>query len=434
MLNLKLFNRGDVVAVALSGGKDSVCLLHILLSERERLGITVKAINVEHGIRGEESKRDSLFVKSLCKALNVPLKALEFDCVEFSRKNKMTVEEGARRLRYDSFFKLIDEGFCNKVATAHHLADNVETVLLNLFRGASPSGLKGIPEISHAGKIIRPILGATKEELDEYALKHGLEYVVDTSNQSDDYSRNFLRLNVIPEIKKRFPKMESAVNRFVNVLSGEDEFLSKKAREAVMLNGSSVSVLCSEDDVIFARASVIAMKDIGIAKDYDKAHIDGLLALKTSQNGKRIDLLNGVTAVKEYDRVSFYRQGEVEQGDIAFGLGEFAFGEKKVVVSSLEGAVDFKAKQKGECYFDLDKIPQGTVIRVRKDGDVFTKFGGGTKNLGDYMTDKKIPLIKRNSLPVLACGSEVLVVCGVEISQRVKIDEKTTRIAKIILK
>ena len=122
------------------------------------------------------------------------------------------------------FLQLIEEGFCNKVATAHHLSDNVETVLLNLFRGSSPSGLKGIPEIAYCGKIIRPILNSTREEIDEYVLANNFEYVVDESNSSEEYSRNFLRLNVIPKIKERFPEMEKAVARFTSVLCEEDEY------------------------------------------------------------------------------------------------------------------------------------------------------------------------------------------------------------------
>ncbi|MBR2384116.1 MAG: tRNA lysidine(34) synthetase TilS [Clostridia bacterium] len=434
MLNKNLFNRGDVVAVALSGGKDSVCLFHLLLANAKDLGITVKAINVEHGIRGEQSKSDSLFVEKLCKSLQVPLKTFSFDCIKYSKDNGMTVEEGARKFRYQSFLGLINEGFCDKVATAHHLSDNVETVLLNLFRGASPSGIKGIPEIAYEGKIIRPILQATREEIDGYVANKNLEYVVDESNKSDDYSRNFLRLNVIPKIKERFPEMERAVGRFVGVLLEEDEFMSKLAIQAVEKKDGVVSVLTRLDIPVFARACVIAMKECGIAKDYDKTHIDGLLALKTAPNGKRISLLNGVVGVKEYDRVAFYKKEDVDFIETNFFLGEIGFGRDKIAVEVCEETPNLKAVNKGELYFDLDKIPDGAVIRTRRNGDVFTKFGGGTKKLGDYMTDKKIPLLKRDSLPLIVKDNVVLVICGREISELVKIDKNTRKIAKITVK
>lgn len=434
MLNKNLFSRGDVVAVALSGGKDSICLFHLLLSNAKSLGVSIKAINVEHGIRGEDSKQDSLFVKKLCERLNVPLKAISFNCIEYSKLYGLTVEEGARKFRYENFLNLIKEGFCDKVATAHHLSDNVETVLLNLFRGASPSGLKGIPETSHDGKIIRPILNVTREDIDNYVLENTLEYVEDKSNQSDEYSRNFLRLNVIPQIKKRFPEMEKAISRFTGVLFEEDAFLTNLAKDLLVVNKGSVAVLCNADNPVFARACVLAMKEMGIVKDYDKAHIDGLLAIKTAQNGKRISLLDGVVGVKEYDRVAFYKSEEIDSSLIKFGVGEFVFGEHKICVELLDNIPDLSNRKSGELYFDLDKIPNDAVIRRRQDGDTFTKFGGGTKRLGDYMTDKKIPLLKRDRLPIIASGNVVLAVCGVEISNFVKIDEKTARIGKIMLK
>lgn len=434
MFNKDLFKKGDVVAVALSGGKDSVCLFHLMLQHAKELGVAVKAINVEHGIRGEASKNDSLFVEKLCKSYNVPLKALSFDCIKYSKENGLTVEEGARRFRYANFLNLIEEGFCDKVATAHHLSDNVETVLLNLFRGASPSGLKGIPEVAYGGKIIRPILEASREEIDAYVLANGLEFVVDESNDSDEYSRNFLRLNVIPKIKERFPEMEKAVGRFTSVLCEEDEFLAKQALSAVVSNDGRVAVLCDVEDVIFARACVFAMKECGIVKDYDKSHIDGLLALKQAQNGKRISLLNGVVGVKEYTHVAFYKLGEAATEAAKFGLGEFSFGSYTINVEACDKAVNLKDKKSGELYLDLDKISPNVVVRTRQEGDVFTKFGGGTKNLGDYLTDKKIPLLQRGTLPVVAVDNVVLAVCGLEISDLVKIDDKTTSVGKIVLK
>ena len=434
MLNKNLFNKGDVVAIALSGGKDSVCLFHLALQSAKELGVTIKAINVEHGIRGEDSKNDSLFVEKLCKSHNVPLKALSFDCVAYSKENGLTVEEGARRFRYANFLKLIEEGFCDKVATAHHLSDNVETVLLNLFRGAAPSGLKGIPEIAYGGKIIRPILNATKEEIDEYVSSNNFEYVVDESNNSDEYSRNFLRLNVIPKIKERFPEMEKAVARFTSVLSEEDEYLSKQALNSLVVENGKVAILCDVEDAIFARACVFAMKECGIIKDYDKSHIDGLLALKIAQNGKRINLLNGVVGVKEYAHVAFYKCDNSTVEALDFGLGTFKFGGYTICIEECEKGASLKDRQNGELLVDLDKIPQNAKVRARQDGDVFTKFGGGTKNLGDYLTDKKIPLFKRNSLPIIADGNVALVICGVEISNLVKIDDKTCRIGKIVLK
>ena len=158
MLNKKIIPAGSTIAVALSGGKDSIVLLNLLLKASNELKINVKALNVEHGIRGEESVRDSEFVKNYCNELSVPLLQRSFNCVEYSKQLGLSVEEGARKFRYQFFLDCIKEGFCDFVATAHHLSDNVETILFNLFRGASPSGLTGINELGFDGKIIRPLL------------------------------------------------------------------------------------------------------------------------------------------------------------------------------------------------------------------------------------------------------------------------------------
>lgn len=162
MLNENFIRKGETIAVALSGGKDSIALVSILFDNAEKLGITVKAINVEHGIRGETSLRDSLFVADFCKNRGIPLKSFSIDCKKFAADHGYGVEEGARIARYKFFLQAIEEGFCDKVATAHHLSDSVETLLFNLFRGASVAGVTGIGNSRNEGLIIRPFADTPK--------------------------------------------------------------------------------------------------------------------------------------------------------------------------------------------------------------------------------------------------------------------------------
>ena len=431
MLNTKLFSVGDVVAVALSGGKDSMCLLDVLINASASLGITVKAINVDHGIRGEQSKSDSLFVRNYCEQRGVPLKQIQFDCIGFSREKGMSVEEGARKLRYDYFHSLIEEGFCNKIATAHHRSDSVETVLFNLFRGVSPSGLKGIPEKSEDGKIIRPLINAKRQEIDGYAEKHNLPFVVDESNLSDGYSRNFLRLNVIPTVKQRFPEMEESILRFVDILSVENEYIEEKAKSIITVSDGGVNVEVKHPEAVFRRACVMAMKRIGIKKDYEKAHIDALVELRKAETGKKISLLNKVYAIKEYGKITFYKSSRLDVKSYEFSVGEFDFGVSTVHISEVVVSKAINYKDEKCLFVDGDMIPKGAIIRYRKKGDVFTKFGGGTKNLGDFLTDKKVAMRVRDSIPIVALKNEVFVVCGIEISDKVKLTSKTKRILKI---
>lgn len=427
-LNKKLILKGQTVGVALSGGKDSMALLRLLLDEKDSLGISVVALNVDHSIRGESSALDSQFVKDYCDSQNIPLKQVKIDCVAYSKENGMSVEEGARKLRYGFFKDCIKSGFCSVVATAHHMADFAETVLFNLFRGTSPAGLGGIPEISLDKTIIRPILKNSKEQIDLYIEENGIPFVTDESNFETDYSRNFLRLEVIPKIKQKFPEMETAIMRFAEVLKTENEYLNQKAEISVTETEGELSIKTDLPNAIYSRACILAMKRLNIVKDYEKAHIDALIGLKTAETGKRITLPEGVVAIKNYDCITLFAEREIPQFYSPFLIGEFSVGNR--LLSIKEGVVD-SANGRKILKIDGDKIPKTAVIRYRQKGDVFTKFGGGTKSLGDYLTNKKIPLKDRDFIPVIADGNEILVVCGVEIADKMKISENTKKIISI---
>lgn len=417
---------GKTVAVAVSGGKDSVCLLDVLTNCSERLNVKVKAINVEHGIRGEASLKDSEFVKNLCDRLNVELFFKRVNAIEFSKSTGMSVEESARALRYGVFNEAIESGFCDVIATAHHLSDSAETILFNILRGASLGGVGGIDKISHGGKIIRPFLNVKREEIDEYVKEKNLNFVTDETNFDDVYTRNFLRLNVIPLIKEKFPKAEEALLRFSEISAKENAYLEAEAAKALEVNGNEVYIKADTQEVIFARAAVLALKRLGVVKDYEKRHIDGLMALRNAKSGTKISMPKGIKAVKDYDKIAFYTEREIAEVFMPFKVGKAVIGDSVVVVERSDG---FK-REKSVNYFDGDKIPKDAVIRKRADGDVFEKFGGGTKKLKDYLIDKKIPARKRDELLVLADGKNVLLIVGIEISERIKVDKSTVNVLK----
>ena len=175
------------IGVALSGGRDSVALLHML----REAGYTLIAINVEHGIRGDESLRDSKFVAELCASLDVPLLAYGVDAPTFARESGYTLEQGARILRYRVFDRVLQEGKCDYIALAHHLDDQVETILMRILRGTGIKGLVGMRAVS--GRYVRPLLGVSREEIDSYCKQNGLAYVEDSTNGDSAYTRNFLR-------------------------------------------------------------------------------------------------------------------------------------------------------------------------------------------------------------------------------------------------
>lgn len=433
IINKKLFRRGEVVAVAVSGGKDSMCLLNLLLDGQGELGVTVKAINIEHGIRGETSVRDSEFVADYCEKRGVELKSYKLDCKSFSAKHGYSEEEGARIARYSCFYDALNSGYCDKVATAHHLSDTFETTLFNLFRGSSSAGVSGINETRDDGRIIRPLSAVSGKTLAEYASERSIPFVQDETNFEDDYSRNYIRNRVIPVILERFPEAERSVARFCELERKENGFLNGLAEQELKRNGEEFYISVGVDECVFARATVIALKRLGVGKDYEKSHIDAVLNLVNRENGKFVTLPKGVVAVREYDKVVLYRSNRVLNRETPFSLCvtenfaknfrfETTYCGCELVKSGNRANID------RELNFDFDKIPSGAVIRAKRDGDVFVKFGGKKKKLCDYFTDVKIPLRLRDSIPLVCYGNEVLIVCGVEISDNVKVDDGTVNV------
>lgn len=421
-----LISHNEKVAVALSGGSDSVALLHYLKSKEKEVGFSLSAINVEHGIRGKESLNDTAFVKKLCKELNVPLYAYSVDALKKSKEEGLSVEESARLLRYECFYDALNKGLCDKIATAHHKRDNLETVLINLFRGTGIKGVGGIPKTQ--GKIIRPFLGVSKAEIEKYVKEQGLKYVTDSTNEQNDYSRNYIRNKILPLINGQFPNAENNVYRFSLIAREEDAYLDDLAKGKLDIEENKIKIALPIDKVLFGRAFIIAIRTLGIKKDWQRINVEDAYTLSTKENGKKITLSCGVVAIKEYDKIVVFVDGKEEQKELPFKTGKFTFCEKEYKIEKVKGkGIDLKSG----LFIDKDKVPKGAVIRRKEDGDTFTKFGGGTKSLSDYLTDKKVPLRTRKTIPLLAYKKDVLAIFGVAVSEKVKAEETTETLLKL---
>lgn len=426
--NEKLFKEGETVCVALSGGEDSVCLLYLIKDLEKRLGVKVVALNVEHGIRGETSLRDALFCKELCKKLGVPLKSYSVDALTLSKKDGLSVEEAARILRYECFHDAVNSGFCDKIALAHHQSDNVETILFNVFRGASTSGLRGMEDSSYGGVIVRPLLYVKKRDIADYILKIGAEFCKDETNEDVTYTRNFIRKEVLPLVTARFAGAYDAIERLSLSAKADDAYLYGLAKDIITEKDGVIYLPITADYPVFSRAAVMAMKTLGIKKDFDNGHIASLFALTKNQSGKRVDLIYGVYGIREGNNIAIKRKKEISECEARFSLGEMKFNDAVITVEKADGY-----KKDGSLYVDLDKIPDGAVVRRRRVGDVFNKFGGGKVSLKKFLTDKKIPKDKKDELYVIAKGEVVYVIVGVEISSLCKIDKDTAKAVKITL-
>ncbi len=419
-----ILNLNDKVGVAVSGGCDSMCLLHFLRQNAQKYNISVLAVNVEHGIRGESSINDTNFVKNYCKENAVPFLTFSVDAPKFANENKLSLEQAARILRYECFEEVIKSGKCNKIATAHHQDDNVETVLFNLFRGTGLKGLTGIVKERRDG-IIRPFLSLSRIEIEDYAKANNIPFVTDETNLKDDYTRNFIRHNITPKIKQIFPEVGKSVERLSSLILQDEEFINSEAEKLVSVNADSVSVALPCHNALLSRAVIKALKAMGVKKDWEKAHVDSVITLAGLCNGSKASLVQGITAIKEYDKIVFYRECSPTSEVLDFRLGEFeVFNTKLVIKEESLTTTDLKSG----LFADLDKIPKTAVIRARKEGDLFTKFGGGTKSLNDYFTDKKLPLRQRDDCPLIADGNQVLAIFGLAISDKIKVDKNTTRL------
>ena len=432
--------RGETIAVALSGGEDSVCLLDVLLKNKDALGISVVAVNVEHGIRGENSLRDTAFCVRLCKDLGVTLYRFSVDAPALALKNGYSLEQAARILRYEKLLYCVTEGLCDKVAVAHHLSDQAETVLFNILRGSSLSGARGMTPLSYGGRIVRPFLNVTKAEIDKYAKENDIHFVTDETNFDVTFTRNALRLEVLPKVKKIFPSYERALGRFATTCLSDDEYLYSLAEKQVTADGEDYLISSDSEYPVFSRAVIVAIKRLGVEKDFTKTQVDRVFALCSAQTGKRIVINKTVFAIKEHNAVRIKRKNaENRPIDGLFAKSDFAFAQgesEKTIVFDGAKITARKVLRSGirfgdGLYFDADKVPVSAVFRYKRDGDVFQKFNGQTVTVKKFLTDKKVPADKKRKTIVLADEKNVFIIVGTEISSLIKIDKGTENIVKL---
>lgn len=463
---------GLKICVAVSGGRDSMALLHYIHTHSKEHGITLSALNCDHKIRGEASARDSKFVKEWCKQNNIPLIAFEWNesvlpaNESFARLWRLKCYVAATR-NYDgvpvdknSPYE-IPSAICTEdgkwqgvdaVATAHHLDDNAETVIFNLARGSSLSGAEGITDgtfpVEGGGRLqlIRPFVCVSREEIDGYISENGIPFVEDSTNYTDSYTRNKIRHNVLPELEKAVPGAAKAIYRFSRLAADDEQYFDNLIKERRLIKQTRLGceIMHCAEKVVFKRAAVKALNVYNV-KDYTSLHAQKLYELQFAPKGKKFEFL-GYTAFKEDGKIAVCDNYllKICQEGIPFKEhfdGEFSLWNDTFIYISdgnnlEENLLAFGAAAQDDnriparfktLKFDAETIPDGAVIRFMKAGDKFTRFGGGTKSLGDYFTDKKIPVRIRGKIPLIADECGILAVGGVEISDKIKITENTKK-------
>lgn len=395
-----LLSPGQTIVCAVSGGADSMALLWALWSLRNELSLTVIAAHFNHRLRGEASDADEALVKQFCMAHKIPLRISSGDVAIEAERTGESLELTARRLRY-AFLESLD---CDKIATAHHADDNLETVLLNLVRGTGLRGLCGIPPVR--GRIIRPLLSCTKEDLAAYCESNKLPTAIDATNEEDDARRNRLRHQVIPALKKENPRLAETALTMTALLRQDEEDLRVQAEAALEAchskDGYSVPMLRGYSESVLSRAMRLILKQYGV-KNATSAHVEALVGLIFSNDpSAKVDLPEDLIAFREYDSLLFHQRGELRSllpRELAPGMLDLPEAHLRVFVSPAEAQVHtpevFTVSPKGKLY-----------VRSREVGDKLT-LSGGTKSLKKRMIDRKIPKLSRDLIPVL-CDEEGL--------------------------
>ncbi len=434
--NMKRITKaGEIIGVACSGGRDSISLLNYLNSVKDDLDIEVVCVNINHSIR-ENSERDTRFVADFCRENRIRCYKFVIDSYSIARTKHLTLEQAAREGRYEMFRALIKKGIVDKIALAHHSSDQAETVLMHILRGAGLKGASGMAEISE-GIFIRPMLNISREEINNYIAENVLTYVEDETNADNTYTRNFLRNVILPQLETKFPNCQENLANFGAICQKDDAYIDSLVNLDAVITGEDEVKLPRNyfvyPEPIVNRMIRRAFTNLDAYTDIESKHIEMVKALaKKGENGSKISLPNKIFTSCEYDYITIYQKKP------KVNTQSWAFRSGKIKIDGLGTLIVKRTSdptiQSGSLKFDADKLPNGVVWRFRQDGDMFEKFGGGTKKLKSFLVNKKVPVRLRDNIPILASDTEAFIIADVEISEKVRIDENSKNIYEITLK
>ena len=429
---------GEKLILGLSGGADSVCLFHLLRT----LGYSLEAVHVHHGIRGKEADKDEAFVKELCERYRIPFHGFRFDVPSISKEKHLSLEEAGRMVRRQAFFEIKEKSEAKKIALAHHGNDRAETFLFHLSRGTGIRGMGSIQPVQ--GDYIRPLLWAGRKEIEEYLRQHGYEHVEDETNQSEEYTRNRIRHQVLPALEEINPGAVEHICSAAEKLSAVNAYIDREAEKlcrlsTVMYQGE-VQILkfafFQGDEVLYVPVLQKCVEYLtGSLKDYTQEHFESLQKLFGMQTGREIHLPGGLRATRTYDgiRMNLFQEKEIREPVKITGAGSYQFGELtfEVSIEPWDEYKIFPIKNYTKC-FDYDKIKSDIFLRTREAGD-FLEINKehSKKSLQDYMVNEKIPKEKRDRVVLLGCENHILWVVGKRISEYYKVTKETRRVLKV---
>ena len=440
--NNKLLTGAKKVLIALSGGSDSVFAVYFLNQFKKKYNVIISAAHVNHNLRGNESKRDEEFCKDLCENLNIDFYSISVNVKTFAQKNKMSIEEAARFLRYEELNRFAKKFGADKIITAHNLDDNTETVLLNLFNGTGLKGIAGIP--LKRDNIIRPFLCLSKSEIIQYLKNNNVEFVTDSSNKNFEFTRNYIRHQIVPNLKENInPALDKALLKSGAVIRNQLELINFFTEQA-----SSKILRVEENEFIVSLSELNnypvelwgeifkLIFSIYLKADYNFTQFEKVRKIVQSQVGTKIELGRKIIAHRERAKIVF-----VKRISENFSKTEIRINQKKKVFNSF-----FSIDQVSEIpkkflrdsnveYISGDNIKDKLIIRTWKIGDKIQLLGmKGTKKISDVLTDLKIPSYKRKNQLVLVYKKDIVWIVGKRISEKYKITDQTKIKLKLCLK
>ena len=434
------------VVVGVSGGPDSVALLHLLFRLKSKYNLKLWASCLNHQLRGEEADKEVERVKGFASQLGIPVILESFNVALLAKEEKLSLEEAARRVRYDFFERAAKRVKADKIALGHTASDQIETFLMRMIRGSGLDGLSGIPPVR--GKIIRPLIEIFREETENYCQKNSLYICIDSSNKKTYFLRNKIRLHLIPYLCKKYnPRLIKSLFHTSEILreenfylkeKSEEEFkslLKKKDEKCIVLNGEKLSQLHLALQRRVLRKAIQQMK--GDLKGVAFEHIASILKLDERKGCKQLDIPGGVVAQREYKNLLIkkaIRKEDIFSPRSLIVPGDTYLPELSIVLKSkiMYNKPSSFGKDSNEAYFDLDKMKKPLFLRKRKEGDRFYPFGmQGSKKIKDFFINLKIPREKRDKVPLLISKDEIVWIVGYRIDEHFKIRKETKRILKI---
>ena len=400
-----LFDKRKIL-VGVSGGVDSMSLLHFFLSVKDSENLEVAAVHFEHGIRGEESKEDAAFVKKYCEANNIAFFMGEGDVPKYAEEHKITLEMAARILRYEFFDKMLKNEDFDRLATAHHADDQAETALLNIFRG---SGIKGLVAMRpKRDNIIRPFLSVSKREILEYAKLNNIAFREDYTNKSVEYKRNRVRLELLPILETYQPEIKRHLTMLSEIAREENDYLESVAKDKLyLLKNENLNDFKHEPLALQRRIIMLFLEENRILTDF--LHIEEIRKLiLNGEKGKRIELAKNIFAELSYNGLQIVKDaGKNISTKILNVPGVNILEDYHIkITTELLDKIPIKTYP-DEYYSDYDKINGKIGVRTRLDGD-YVKLSFGKKSVKKIFMEEKIERSRRNIYPIIFSGTQIL--------------------------